>query len=158
MAIEEHDRENLLRDGRTMLLRGECTIDAVTVVVGFRGQGQMSLYGGADPVFQFNTDRQLRRAYFQGTRFAAKNGHLVELTRLSRGGKVQFVSKPLDPAMEKMIQSSVIDWLQKLRDAVQTDTTQWRVVGDHADNFHASLNEWLRHAKDNPEIANTPHA
>ena len=61
MALEERDREDLLRDGRLMPLRGECLIDGVKVVLGFRSQGQLSLYCGPDPVFQFNAARELRR-------------------------------------------------------------------------------------------------
>jgi hypothetical protein len=70
MALEEQDREDLLRDGRAMPLRGECTLSGSQVVIGFRSAGQLSLYCGPDPVFQFNAEQKLRRAFFQGRRFA----------------------------------------------------------------------------------------
>jgi hypothetical protein len=42
MALEERDREDLLRDGRQMLVRGESLIAGTPVVIGFRSQGQLS--------------------------------------------------------------------------------------------------------------------
>ena len=94
MAIEENDRENLLRDAKMMPVRGETQIDGHTIVIGFRSDSQASLYCDADPVFQFNANNQLRRVYFHGERYAAEQGVLIKLTRESQGGKVVFHREP----------------------------------------------------------------
>lgn len=156
MALDERDREDLLRDGRNMPLRGERTIDGVQVVVGFRSRGQLSLFCGADPVFQFNRDRDLRRVFFQGRRFAAEQGRLVELIRSSRGGKVQFEVEQVQPSMQKLILASLEDWLQKVRDAVDDDATGWRIIGEDANTLQEELVRWLQLVSSAPGIADTP--
>mgnify|MGYP003681535513 CR=1 FL=1 len=79
MAKQEQDREDLLRDGHQMSIRGETIINGIVVTIGFRSLGQLSMYCGADPVFQFNADHQLRRVFFEGERIAADAGRLVLL-------------------------------------------------------------------------------
>ncbi len=158
MALEEQDREDLLRDGRMMLLRGECLIDGVPVVVGFRSRGQLSLYCGPDPVFQFNAERQLRRVYFRSRRFAAENGCLVELTRLQRGGKVKFESKQVDPQTQMNILSCLSGWLREIRDAVRSNHTDWRIVDGNLSIFRARLSDWFDQDWSNVQIASAPNA
>ena len=157
MAIEEHDREDLLRDGRMMPLRGECLINGATVVAGLRSQGQLSLYCGPDPVFQFNADRELRRVFFQGRRFAAKNGCLVELTRENRGGKVEFASARVDPKMQTIILSSMKDWLRLIRDQAQSNPTGWRVIDGDLDILLKCVRDQITQISTGTQIANAPN-
>jgi len=158
MALEEHDREDLLRDGRMMGLRGECLVAGTPVVIGFRSAGQVSLYCGSDPVFQFNAESKLRRVYFQGRRFSAEHGRLVELARESRGGKVEFVKTQLDPATESIMLSSLQDWLHKIRDAARSKATLWRVVDGDTNPFREQLLHWLERLPKVPGIAGAPNA
>ncbi len=158
MALEEQDREDLLRDGRMMPLRGECVINGVTVVAGFRNRGQLSLYCGPDPVFQFNAERQLRRVYFQARRFAAENGYLAELTREKRGGKVEFDSKQVDPQTQMIILSCLSDWLCLIRDAVRSNQTDWRIVDGNLSIFKARLLDWFNQVSTVVQIASAPNA
>ena len=51
MVKQEHDREDLLRDGKQMTARAEAVMDDVVVVIGFRPNSQVSFYFGQDPVF-----------------------------------------------------------------------------------------------------------
>jgi hypothetical protein len=153
MALEEREREDLLRDGRNMPVRGECVIDATQVVIGFRSRGQLSLFCGADPVFQFNVDRHLRRVFFQGRRFAAENGRLVELIRPSRGGKIEFDIEQLEHSMQQLILASLEHWLEKVHDAVEDDATHWRIIGDDAAALRENLRRWLQLVSSPPKIA-----
>ena len=141
MAIEEHDREDLLGEGRNMPWRGQCTIDGVRVLAGFRDHGQVSLFCGADPVFQFNRQRELRRVFFCGVRFRAENGRLISMTRTSRGGKVDFDSQPIDPRIETAMLDSLRFWLSKIREA--NDSCAWQVEGESARQFQSRLSDWL---------------
>jgi hypothetical protein len=158
MALEERDREDLLRDGRQMLVRGESLIAGTPVVIGFRSQGQLSLYCGPDPVFQFNAERKLRRAYFQGRRFSAEENGFVELMRENRGGKVEFVRQPLDPATQSIMLASLSDWLQRIREVAQSRVTLWRVADGDTALFRDRLLLWLEQVPSVSEIANTPNA
>jgi hypothetical protein len=140
MAIEEHDREDLLRDGRTMPVRGQCTIDGTEVMVGFRALGQASLYCGADPVFQFNAQNQLRRVYFRGEKLAAHGGKLERLTRDRQGGKIRLQALPIDPAQQAEIIAELTAWRQKLTMEVAAN---WRVIEPAPNEFQQRLQQWL---------------
>ena len=62
MAKHEASREDLIRDAVAMVDRAEyVSAAAETVVVGFRSSGAISFYFGDQPVYQFSTERKLRR-------------------------------------------------------------------------------------------------
>ena len=103
MVKQEHDREDLLRDGKQMTARAEAVMDDVVVVIGFRPNSQVSFYFGQDPVFQFNTARELRRVFHQGRSYAAIEGKLCELTRQRQGGRLTLVSQVIPANLEEMI-------------------------------------------------------
>jgi hypothetical protein len=155
VAIDEHDREDLLREGRNMPWRGETLIDGEKVIVGFRDQGQASLFCGVDPVFQFNGQRELRRVYFHGTRYRAENGRLFALTRDSRGGRVEFETRMIDPALEVKLFDALQSWLAALRHAVETGV--WRVEGEAIESFQSRLRHWLAELPDPPRVAAAPN-
>jgi hypothetical protein len=109
-------------------------------------------------VFQFNAERKLRRAYFQGRRISAENKGLVELVRENRGGRVEFVRQPLDPATQSIMLASLSDWLQRIREVAQSRVTLWRVADGDTALFRDRLLLWLEQVPCVPEIANTPNA
>ena len=154
MAIHEHDREDLLREGRGMPWRGQCFISDENVVVGFRQQGQASLLCGVDPVFQFNSLRQLRRAFFKGTRYRAESGRLIALVRTSRGGRVEFASSPIDPATADQLTDALRSWVGRIRIAVAAES--WQVEGETAEEFKRRLADWLEELDESVPIATRP--
>lgn len=84
MARHEQDRENLLREATALVERAEVKIASheESIVVGFRRDGSLSIFFGADPVYQFNTSKQLRRAFVAGLLYRAERGKLVALRRV----------------------------------------------------------------------------
>ena len=93
MAREESSREDLLGDATALVERIELVPHASTkqilksivpqtpIVAGFRKSGSLSLFFGEDPVFQFNSHGELRRAYRRGLLYKAVQGRLVSLQR-----------------------------------------------------------------------------
>jgi hypothetical protein len=83
MARHESDREDLLREATALVERAELKVAGFEepIVVGFRRDGSASFYFGADPVYQFNSALELRRAYIGGVLYKAERGRLVSLTR-----------------------------------------------------------------------------
>ncbi len=155
MALEEHDREDLLREGRNMPWRGACKTSGVEVVVGFRKQGQVSLFCGVDPVFQFNSVGQLRRVFFNGQRYSADNGKLVSLSRTSRGGRVELVADPVDDSTWVAVRDSMLVWLDSIR--LASDAGSWRVEGEPVDAFRQRLVRWLDQLPPEPAVADQPN-
>jgi len=168
MAIEEHDREDLLRDGTAMSLRGEIVIDDLTIVVGFRAQGQVSLYCGADPVFQFNAQQQLRRVYLDGKRYAADNGVLLQLHRPSQGGRVMFQRQAVAPEQSERIQNELACWIDRLQQTVVSSPAAWRTSTESPPSqgnaedadlaFIKRFAQWLKALSRPFAVAGGPHA
>lgn len=157
MAINEQDREDLLRDGRAMTLRGEMTIGDTVVVVGFRAGTQMSVYVGADPVYQFNADHQVRRVFYDRQRYAADHGRLLHLQRDTKGGRVQFSPVPITVALEQTILADLQQWLVAIGQTLDTGRDSWKVAGDNAEAFFSALGAALQTLSGTPSIAKQPN-
>ena len=157
MARQEQDREDLLRDGKQMLLRAECVIDDVVVVVGFRSQGQVSIYVGPDPVFQFNSSSELRRVFFNGKRYAAIQGRLCELTRSVSSDRVRFSPQAILANVETEIMADLESNLARIQIALESPETEWRLAGGEFLNFQSQLSEWLGIVLTSVKIAETPN-
>ena len=89
MARRESDREDLLREATALVERAELTIEGFDepIVVGFRRDGSASFFFGADPVYQFNTAFELRRAFVVGLLYKAEECFGVWRHRLRRTGE-----------------------------------------------------------------------
>ena len=83
MSRHQSDREDLLREATALIERAELSIPGFgePIVAGFRRDGSASFYFGADPVYQFNTACELRRAYIGGLLYKAERGRLISLRR-----------------------------------------------------------------------------
>ena len=85
MARFEPYREDLLSEARALVPRASLRTPGIDgpLVAGFRGEA-LSLYFCEDPVFHWNDQRQLRKAYWQGQILKAENGRLVALVSRAR--------------------------------------------------------------------------
>ena len=83
MARDESDREELLREAVALNRLAEFTFDEreESVFLGFKRDGGLAIYRGADPVYQFNVLGQLRRAYRDGLLYRTQGTTLAELRR-----------------------------------------------------------------------------
>jgi len=158
MVKQEHDREDLLRDGKQMTARAEAVMDDVVVVIGFRPNSQVSFYFGQDPVFQFNTARELRRVFHQGRSYAAIEGKLCELTRQRQGGRLTLVSQVIPANLEEMIFELFDSWVVRIQVALESTETVWTVVGEERVQFLERLTIWIANAPASVVIAQTPNA
>jgi hypothetical protein len=139
MARNESDREDLLREATALVERIELIANAIgsandpigrmgePVVAGFRANGAMSVFFGADPVYQFNAAGELRRAYCRGLLFKASRGRLISLSRERRANEVQLVSRELTDVEQGDLLRNMEDRLHGLRDRL--NSSQYTVVG-----------------------------
>src|SRR6188472_3162282 len=112
MARDESNREDLLREATALVERIELLpqsagaaqslnlAEGEPVVVGFRADGALSAFFGADPVYQFNAEGELRRAYVSGLLFKAAQGRLISLNRVRTASEVQLVLHALSSGEE----------------------------------------------------------
>lgn len=111
MARHEQDREDLLRDATALVQRVEFVVtDASTALfVGFRSDGCASVYIDQDPVYHFNSARQLRRAFAGGLLYKADHGRLLSMVRERTEYDVGLRSSMLT-------KSETAEFLQSMRD------------------------------------------
>src|SRR5213595_680144 len=96
-ARHESDREDLLREATALVERIELQIAGFDqpIVCGFRRDGSASFFFGPDPVYQFNTDCQIRRAFVGGKILKAEAGRLVALSRVRAASEVSLLRHEL---------------------------------------------------------------
>ena len=144
MARQTQDREDLLRDATAYQLRIEFLIEVgeerVSVFAGFRENGGLSLYFGPDPVYQFNSQKKLRRAFVDDFIYKAENGQLVRLNRNRSEQNVELQRHVLTPTEIAAFEENLMQRLTPLRVALEDGNTE--VVGQHPDNTDVLKKLW----------------
>jgi hypothetical protein len=126
------------------------------IVVGFRACGAASFFFGDDPVYQFNTAAQLRRAYSEGLLFKAVRGRLVSLERVRKPTEVQLLRRELPPDKTSAFLAEMHNRLHDL--AEQLEAGRLKVIGQvpAGTDVLGRVQAWLTDHTDLP-IAVTPH-
>jgi hypothetical protein len=151
MARREADREDLVREATAFVERIELARleprEGDHIVVGFRRDGAMSIFFGADPVYQFNATGELRRAFRENQLFKAAGGRLASLRRLRQEGKVELLRRDLTDGEQKRFLMDMTTRLQAF--AEQLGAGAFAVVGQIPPdvNVMERVNEWLSNHK-----------
>ena len=84
MALHEQDREDLMREAIALYPRAEFQVplESEPVFWGQKRSGQFSFYFGGDPVYQFDEQGRLRRAYLNGHLYRTQGNTLARLTKV----------------------------------------------------------------------------
>ncbi len=129
MARNEKDREDLLGEATALTERAELLVQGIAdpVVVGFRRNGAASIFFGADPVYQFNTEYQLRRGFLAGRLLTAQQGQLASLTRQRSAGEVQLLRHDFTPQETEEFLCEATEQLKDLHS--QLATGAYEVIG-----------------------------
>jgi hypothetical protein len=160
MARITHEREDLLRDARALVPRLQlhfqrsCGTEQ-TVFAGFRGEA-LSIYIGDDPVFHFDAQGRLRRAFVDDRLIKAARGRLVAMQRVRTEREVVLQSTALDEAAESRLLETLATTLSELRAALAAGAFVVDGEVPPAANALARLAEWLeRHPRPTPSPS--PH-
>lgn len=83
MAQHEEDREDLMREAVALPDRVELSVDGFEslITIGFRSNSAMSIFIGQDPVYQFDPEGRLRRAFVDGLLYRSQHTTLAMLKR-----------------------------------------------------------------------------
>ena len=131
MAKQEVDREDILREATALVNRVELEVsgcaDGDSIVFGFRECGSLAIYFGAEPVYQFNANHALRRAYHQGCLLKAVDCLLVSMRRKRQDGKLQLLSTPWDEEKTQEFIEQVRRDMFQLVEAIEVGEAQ--VIG-----------------------------
>lgn len=156
----EVDREDLLAEATALVERIELTIEgrAEPVVVGFRREGGVSVYFGADPAYHFNAAGELRRAFCDGLLYKADGGRLASLNRQRTEEQVMLVRRDLDDEQQYRFVGRVARELLCLRDAIEAGRFAVRGEVSASGDVLASVRQWLADFTVPPRVARRPNA
>jgi len=159
MSRSEADREDLLREATALVERTELQLPGYEepVVVGFRRDGAASFFFGADPVYQFNTAGELRRAYASGLIYKAEAGKLVSLRRERSATETALVRYELTPDETAALLTQLARHFTNLRAALHNGTHQVLREVPPAANLPPQILAWLQQLPATIPIANAPH-
>jgi hypothetical protein len=122
MARHEADREDLMAEATALRERIELELPGETehLVAGFRDEGRFSLYFGSDPVFHFDADGALRRAFVAGDLYRSQSPTLARLRRMRAGSAVNLIRHDLDARELEAFLAAMRDRLDRLQTALDS--------------------------------------
>ena len=126
MARNESDREDLIREATALRQRAEWDVPAEPgpVVTGFRRDGSLSVFFEQDPVYQFNPDGQLRRAYVDGLLYRTQGTTLAELRRERTATETTLIRRDMEPAELADFAAAMRTRLADLRQSLSSGTAR----------------------------------
>ena len=123
MSREEADREDLMDEAIALIHRLEIAIPGQSdpIVAGRRATGAWSFYFGSEPVYQFDADGRLRRAFIDGHLYRTQGNTAARLTRVRSDAETTLLRHDLSPAELQAMLKRCHEDLLSLRTALWED-------------------------------------
>lgn len=117
MARHEEDREDLIREAVALPDRVELQVPSFEepVTIGFRPNSAISIFVGQDPVYQFDPEGRLRRAYVAGLLYRSQHATLAMLRRERTETQTLLLRSDLDAPEAALFCRQMNDLLQALK-------------------------------------------
>jgi hypothetical protein len=122
MSRNESDREDLMAEATALRRRVELQVpgEAESVIAGFRDEGRISIYFGSDPVYHFDAQGRLRRAFVAGCLYRTGGTTLARLTRERTDTTTTLVRHDLSQADLQDFLIVMQSRLQTLQEMIET--------------------------------------
>jgi len=159
MAREETDREDILREATALVERVELELPdrAESVVIGFRKNGAASFFFAADPVYQFNSSGELRRAYVAGQVIKADRGVLAALTKERTENEVRFLRRDLTAAETERLLADLYQRLHLIQSSLCDQSFTHLGQFPERSDILGRISNWLAALPLPIKIARSPH-
>jgi hypothetical protein len=152
MARHESDREDLMREATALIRRAELSYPGRSendpVITGFRRDQSLAVYFGADPVYQFDDQHRLRRAFVSGHLYRTQGQTLARLTREHRRDETVLHRHDLNADELQAFLQSAKNQLTELHRAIASNAARVLATipadGDLLPELEAFLAEVLR--------------
>ena len=128
-----------MREATAMVYRAETEIDHQTVFIGVRSAGQVSVYWGSDPVWQFDRCGRLRRAFWRSHRVVAAAEQIYWTRPLDRGGKVRMERTAISEDEQRTLLYEVNGQLAQLLSKIEHGPTVWKIAIPPVELTHQKL-------------------
>jgi hypothetical protein len=124
MTRNESDREDLMREAVALVRRAEFTFPGRSdpVFAGFKRTGGLSIYFGPDPVYQFDENGRLRRAYFDGLLYRTQGETLARMKRERSERETVLVRTDLSPAELQSFLNTMQEHLRWLKSEIDSSS------------------------------------
>lgn len=118
MARNESDREDLIHEAAGLPDRAEWNVPSQSepVITGIKRNGSLCLYLGADPVYQFDPEGRLRRAFVDGFLYRTQGSTLARIHRERTETESTLVRHDLDAEELDVFLQTMRATLRTLRD------------------------------------------
>lgn len=130
MAQNESDREDLMGEAVSLVRRIECRAadDSSVSVMGFNELGWLFVYRGHDPMYRFDDQQRLRRAFVDGLLYRTEGKTLAQLTRR----RDPLTSAPEGPKRTSLVRRDLsVEELDRFRHRMHEELK--RVIADLRD-------------------------
>jgi hypothetical protein len=149
MARHESDREDLMADATALVERAEFEVpdQPASVIAGYRRDGSLSIYFGADPCYHFDCQLRLRRAFVAGSLYRTQGHTLARLQRSRTEQSVELFRHDLSIPERDVWLRELAGRVQKLHTSLQRDARCAQEVPPGAglpERLTASLEKLLR--------------
>lgn len=121
MARQEDDREDLIREATALNPRVEWQVpgEPDPVFTGQKRDGSLAIYFGQTAVYQFNSEGQLRRAWFDGFLYRTQGATLAKMHRERTGTATYLMRVDLSEAELKHTLDQMDQRLTRLKAALK---------------------------------------
>jgi len=165
VSRQQQNKEDILREATALVNRIEIkfsqkAVSKESVFVGFRRDGAVSFFFGAEPVYQFNTRHEFRRGYCKGAMLKADNGKICNLTRVREGDQLVLLSRDYSD-------EQTAEFLEEMKHALlvlykEIRGGQWSILGavveaGTAEELLNRVADWLETHTSELQIADTPN-
>ncbi len=122
MAREEADREDLVAEATAYVVRGEFSVPdwEQPLFIGFRKNGAFSFYFGSDPVYQFDPQGRLRRAFVAGMLYRSEGETLCSMSRHRTEAETTLMRRDLSKQQCEVFQWGMHEAIRQLDEAVRS--------------------------------------
>lgn len=161
MARHESDREDLLREATAYVIRWEMQSPGFSedLFVGYKRDHSLSIYCGSDPVYHFNSEGQLRRAFVDGRLYRTQGTTLAELTRHRTPDHSELLRRDLDAEQCQRFLQRMRKSLNDLSHSLAAERCQLgRVVGTTSGDAQLKLLESLKRIQNSTTPLSKPFA
>lgn len=151
MARHEADREDLMREATALCQRAEFRFGAANeeVIAGYRRDGSLSIYFGADPCYHFDAQLRLRRAFIDGDLYRTQGTTLARLSRIHSQQAVELSRRDLTFEQLQRMLTDIAGRLKCLHTSLQSDARCVEVIPPETD-LQASLIDSLEQLTSGP--------
>ena len=165
MSKQQQNKEDILREATALVNRieikfSEKAVSEESVFVGFRRDGAVSFFFGAEPVYQFNTRHEFRRGYCKGAMLKAAKGKISQLTRVREGDQLVLLSRDYSGKQTAEFLEEMKHALLLLYKGIKGG--QWNILGavveaGTAEELLNRVADWLETHTSEIQIADVPN-